>query len=231
MSRPVRESPAPVGYDDAYYNAQLAKSDDKVAFQYGRLLQAIGTVRPDARILDAGCGAGPALRYLKQRGFIPWGSDLIEYPLIQARALIPDARLAQCDSDKPLPFAANTFDAILMSEVIEHVAAPEFTLSECLRVVRAGGAVALTTPNLWDARRLYYPALGKVWSGDADETHQTLFNPTSLRELMQRAGFRIVNVRAGFKPLKWISSRKLGVRTALPGLPWIGNTLVAVGYK
>jgi len=58
-----------------------------------------------------------------------------------------------------------------------------------------------------------------------------LFNPHTIGAALQQAGFRRVRVRAGFKPLGWISSRKLKLRTALPGLPWIGNTLVAVGYK
>jgi 2-polyprenyl-3-methyl-5-hydroxy-6-metoxy-1,4-benzoquinol methylase len=220
-----------VSYDAKYFQAQLDKSDDKVAFQYGRLLRFIGDLSPDARILDAGCGAGPALRYLKQRGFVPFGSDLVYYPLEQARHLIPDARLTQCNSDKPLPYRDESFDVILLSEVIEHVASPDFTLQECLRVLRSGGAVALTTPNLWDVRRVYYPALGMVWSGDADATHQTLFNPQTLHRVLERAGFREVRVRAGFKPVRWISSRKLGFRTALPGLPLIGNTLVGVGLK
>lgn len=220
-----------VSYDADYFRNQLNKSDEKVAFQYGRLLGHIANVTSDARILDAGCGAGPALRYLKQRGYFPFGTDLIEYPLTQARRLIPDARLAQCNSDAALPFAENSFDVILMSEVIEHVAAPEFTLRECRRVLRDGGAVAVTTPNLWDVRRVYYPALGKVWSGDADDTHQTLFNPQTLRRVLERAGFRGVRVRAGFKPVRWVSSRRFRVRAALPGLPIIGNTLVGVGYR
>lgn len=220
-----------MSYSADYFQAQLNKSDEKVAFQYGELLKFIGDVSPDARILDAGCGAGPALRFLKQRGFVPFGSDLIEYPLMQARRLVPDAPLAQCDSDRALPYREDSFDIILMSEVIEHVASPEFTLRECYRVLRAGGAVAMTTPNLWDARRLYYPALGKVWSGEADATHQTLFNPQTLRRVLERAGFRRVRVRAGFKPVRWVTSRKLNFRLAVPGLPVIGNTLVAAGYK
>lgn len=220
-----------VSYDEKYFQNQLNKSDAKVAFQYGRLLRFIGELANDARILDAGCGAGPALRYLKTRGFIPFGSDLIEYPLMQARQLLADARLTRCDSDVALPFAANSFDVILLSEVIEHVAAPEFTLRECWRVLRGGGAVALTTPNLWDARRAYYPFLGKVWAGDADATHQTLFNPQTLRALLRNAGFQNIRARAGFKPLRYLSSRKLNLRVVIPGVPVIGNTLVGVGYK
>lgn len=218
-------------YSDDYFQPQLSKSDEKVALHYGRLLDFIGPVPPDARVLDAGCGAGPALRFLKQRGFIPWGSDLIEYPLAQAKRLLPDARLVQCDSNNPLPFREESFDIILMSEVIEHVAEPAFTLRESRRVLTKTGAVALTTPNLWDVRRIYYPLLGRVWSGDADATHNILFNPQTMRDALTETGFSHVRVRAGFKPLRWISSRKLNFRTALPGLPLVGNTLVAVGYK
>ncbi|HZQ07632.1 MAG TPA: methyltransferase domain-containing protein [Anaerolineae bacterium] len=227
----VSADPSRGMYDADYFQAQINKSDDKVAFQYGRLLEFIGPLAPDPRILDAGCGAGPALRYLHQRGLIPFGSDLVEYPLMQAHQLVPAARLVQCNSDQALPFADNSFDVILMSEVIEHVISPEFTLRECWRILRNNGTVALTTPNLWDIRRAYYPALGKVWSGDADATHHILFNPRTLRAVLIQAGFAKVRVRAGFKPIGWISSRKLKLRTALPGLVWIGNTLIGAGIK
>lgn len=218
-------------YDEQYFAAQLSKSDEKIAWQYGRLLDFAGILPKGARILDAGCGAGPALRYLEQRGYLPFGSDLVFYPLTQAQARAPSARLVQCNLDRALPYAEESLDLILLSEVIEHVAQPEFTLRECLRVLRSGGAVALTTPNLWDVRRTYYPLLGRVWSGDADATHQSLFSPRRLAATLRAAGFSRVQVRAGFKPVGWLSSRRLGIRKPLPGLPLVGNTLVAVGRK
>jgi 2-polyprenyl-3-methyl-5-hydroxy-6-metoxy-1,4-benzoquinol methylase len=218
-------------YDTKYFQAQLDKSDEKVEYQYGRLLDLVGELPPHARVLDAGCGAGPALRYLDQHGMTPYGCDLIEYPLVQAHRFVPDARLVRCDADSPLPFGTGSFHVVLMSEVIEHVADPGAALRECYRVLCPGGAVALTTPNLWDARRAYYPLLGKVWSGDADATHRTLFNPQTLRAHLEEAGYLRVRVRAGFKPMRWISSRKLSIRRSLPGLPFVGNTLVGVGFK
>ena len=65
-------------YDDAYFQAQLSKSLDKVAWQYGRLLRWAGVPRrPGLRVLDAGCGAAPALRYLTTLGYDTIGTDLM----------------------------------------------------------------------------------------------------------------------------------------------------------
>jgi 2-polyprenyl-3-methyl-5-hydroxy-6-metoxy-1,4-benzoquinol methylase len=219
-------------YDRAYFQDQIRKSDDKVAWQYGRLLSF---ARPGngsiLRVLDAGCGAGPGLRYLSLRGHRAFGSDLVEYPLRVAHEFAPEVRLTQSDLNQGLPFADNSFDVILLSEVIEHVRDAGHVLGECLRVLDWEGAIALTTPNLWDARRLFFPLLGRVWSGEADPTHVQLFNPRKLQRALRDAGFAEVDVRAGFKPLKWISSRRFGLRMGLPYPPWIGNTLVARGYK
>ena len=90
-----------MSYDQAYFQNQINKSDDKVAWQYGRMLSF---ARPPAgaplHVLDAGCGAGPGLRYLASRGHQPVGIDLVEYPLRVAQQLTPRARLAQSNLDE-----------------------------------------------------------------------------------------------------------------------------------
>ncbi len=218
-----------MGYDGGYFQQQITKSDDKIAWQYGRLVSAAGlSEKRGLRVLDAGCGAGPGLRYLAARGFCAFGTDLVSYPLQVAQQLVPSARLAQSDLDSPLPFASGVFDLILLSEVVEHVEAPAALLADCRRVLRLGGAVVATTPNLWDVRKFWQ---GARWSGSVDPTHKHLFNPRSLAALLRVAGFAQPRVRAGYKPLFWISSRVLRLRAAVPGLPLIGNTLIAVAHK
>ncbi len=221
-----------MSYDQAYFQNQISKSDDKVAWQYGRML---AIARPQTgkalRVLDAGCGAGPGLRYLAACGHQSVGIDLVEYPLQVAHELTPQARLAQSDLDEGLPFQANSFDVILLSEVIEHVREPDRVLREFWRVLDNGGVLVLTTPNLWDARRFYYPLLGRTWSGYADPSHVHLFDPSKMSRALKGAGFTRVTVSGNFKPWRWISSRRLNVRFAIPGPPWIGNTLIARGEK
>ena len=218
-----------MSYDEAYYRNQILKSDDKVAWQYGSLVDsACLAARTDLRVLDAGCGAGPGLRYLESRGYRSFGTDLFEYPLTVARKLVPVARVAQSDLRLPFPFAPASFDLVLLSEVIEHLADTATLLSECRRVLKDGGALVATTPNLWDIRKLLQ---GSRWSGYVDKTHRRLFNPRTLARELRSAAFANVRVKSGFKPMFWLSSRKLGIRLAIPWIPYIGNTLIAIGYR
>jgi 2-polyprenyl-3-methyl-5-hydroxy-6-metoxy-1,4-benzoquinol methylase len=220
-------------YDQSYFAAQLSKSDAKVAWQYGRIfdLAGVGFTRAPLRVLDVGCGAGPALRFLLARGQRAVGVDLVYYPLAEARRLAPAAGLAQADVSGGLPFASGGFDLLLLSEIVEHLRDEQPLLRECRRVLRPGGRIVVTTPNLWDARRALAPLGGPVWSGDTDPTHCNLFTPPRLGAALRAAGFTGVRWRTGIKPMRWLSSRRLRLRLALPYPPLVGNGLLAVGLK
>lgn len=216
-------------YEEAYFQNQIGKSDEKVNWQYGSLVAFAGLAeKPELLVLDAGCGAGPGLRYLSARGFRAFGTDFVDYALNVARKLVPTARLAQTDLRKPFPFANGAFDLVLLSEVIEHLEETGALLGECKRVLVSGGAVVATTPNLWDIRKYWQ---GERWSGYVDKTHKRLFDPASLRREFLAAGFTRVKVKTGFKPMYWLSSRRLRFRVAVPWPPRIGNTLIAAGCK
>lgn len=216
-------------YTQDYFQNQISKSDEKIAWQYGTMVSFAGFgSRSSLRVLDAGCGAGPGLRFLTSRGHRSFGTDLIEYPLTVAHKLVPAARLARTDLREPLPFAPSSFDLILLSEVVEHLEDTQALLGECRRVLEPGGAIAATTPNLSDIRK--YWQRGR-WSGYVDKTHRRLFSATLLSHELSRAGFVRVRVKSGFKHMFWISSRKLRMQLRIPWPPYIGNTLIAVGYK
>jgi SAM-dependent methyltransferase len=217
-------------YDEAYFAAQLRKSEAKIAWQYGRIFALAGGA-PRGRVLDVGCGAGPGLRYLAAQGAQPVGVDLVFYPLAEACKLVAGARVVQADVAHSLPFAERCFDVVLLSELIEHLPEGRPLLAECSRVLRTGGQVLVTTPNLWDVRRLLSPLVGRAWSGDTDPTHINLYTPPRLVRDMQAAGFERIRWRSGLKPAFWLSSRRLRLRLPLPYPPLIGNGLLAAGQR
>lgn len=228
-SPPVVERPT---YAEDYFTVQEAKSDAKVRWEYSRLLAMGGiSLTAEMAILDAACGAAPGLRYFDTRARHVVGLDVAPAALRAARRILPTAQLVQADLDLPLPFAPESFDLIILREAIEHMRDGTATLRDCLRVLRAGGCVALTTPNLWDARRPVYAALRRTWSGDADPTHTHLYSPREMAALLHGVGFRRVRVRTGFKPVTRIGGRRLPVSVTVPYPPLIGNGIVAFGWR
>lgn len=229
MERPPTPTPL---YDEKYFAGQIAKSDAKAAYQYGRLLRW-GGVKPAThpRLLDAGCGAGPALPYLQSQGYRLTASDFIYFPLLEAHKRAPDVPLLNCDLNQGLPFCDASFEVILASEVIEHLSQAELFLAEARRVLAPGGTLLLTTPNLWDVRRAWAALTGTTWSGHRDPTHINLLEPSGLRRLLLEAGFRRVRVRTGVKPALSRSIRRLGWRLNLPYPPLIGNGIMAAACK
>ena len=81
-----------------------------------------------------------------------------------------------------LPFATGCADAVLCTEVIEHVTDPAGMLSEFSRVLAPGGSVVLTSPFTWHLH---------------DEPHDYWrFTEFGLRLIFERAGFRVMALRA-----------------------------------
>jgi SAM-dependent methyltransferase len=222
------DAPAVERYAPAYFEQQAAKSDAKITWEYDRLLRFAGVrLRPGLRVADLGCGAAPGLRYFAARGVDAVGLDVAPAALREARALLPGSRLVCADLAVDLPLRAASLDLVILREVIEHVAPASPLLAECRRALRPGGVVVLTTPNLWDARRPFLRLAGRTWSGHADPTHVSLFDPPGLRGALTAAGFAEARVATGFKPLLRLGGRRLPMRLALPYPPLIGNGLLA----
>ena len=223
--------PPSVGDEAAYFGNQVRKSDRKIATQYGRMFRLAGLAKrlPEGLALDIGCGAGPGLRYLAMRGAPAVGVDASLYALKQARELVASGGFVQTDARGSLPFGDGAFGLVVASEIIEHLALGVPFLRECRRLLRPGGILLLTTPNLWDIRRITKPLVGEIWSGHADPTHINLYNPRRLAREMKEAGFADARVRTGLKPMTWLPPYSRP--TPIPYPPLIGNGIVATGTR
>jgi 2-polyprenyl-3-methyl-5-hydroxy-6-metoxy-1,4-benzoquinol methylase len=171
------------------------------------------------------------LGFLEKLGFKVTGSDLSLYPLLEARKRAPGAALVTANLEQGVPFANDSFDVILASEVVEHLAQPEKLLADCYRALDDHGCLILTTPNLWDIRRPWAKLRGNVWSGYQDPTHINLMTPPRLAKLVKQAGFGRIKWHTGIKPIWSRRVRKLGLGLSLPYPPLIGNGIMLVAYK
>lgn len=100
----------------------------------------------DARILDVGCGIGAYVEKFSALGASAFGVDVDAEKLVEARREKNLDRLALAVSEA-LPFPPNFFGAVLLHEVIEHVADDRQTIHEAYRVVKPGGRIIVFAPN------------------------------------------------------------------------------------
>ncbi len=99
-----------------------------------------------ARILDIGCGIGAYVEKFRALGAAPCGVDVDIERLERGRREKNLTTLAASASEA-LPFADESFDAVLLHEVIEHVNDDRATLRQSQRVTRRGGVVVIFAPN------------------------------------------------------------------------------------
>ena len=104
-----------------------------------RLRQAQKILSPAAAVLEVGCGAGQFIRALKQRqnDLLAHGCDISVSAIARARQFQDGVTYAV--SSETLPYADASFDAVIIFDVLEHVAGPDRLLREIFRVLKPGG--------------------------------------------------------------------------------------------
>ncbi len=156
----------------------------------------------DARcILDVGCGPGHLGRQRPSPEVAVHGVDLDPGALALA---VRTETVVRADLDaRPLPYADQSFDAVLAKDVFEHLVRPERLAREVWRVLRPGGVVVASV------------VMAKPKAVWADYTHVRGFTRRTAPQLLADAGFTVERVwRMGGVPL----SGRLGFVRLVPQL-------------
>ncbi|WP_408997008.1 class I SAM-dependent methyltransferase [Streptomyces europaeiscabiei] len=207
-------TPAPVrGLRDFYEDPSVpvASGTPRSLAQARMLAAALGpaaTAGPRT-VLDIGCGDGTAAATAAPllTGHRIIGVDWSQDALRRARTRIPYAVRGEL-ADGGLPLRSESADAVLFSEVIEHLVDPDAALDEIRRVLRPGGHLMLSTPNLaaWYNRALLLAGVQPVFSevslrgihgrpGTEVVGHLRLYTARALREFVAASGFEVVRLR------------------------------------
>jgi SAM-dependent methyltransferase len=147
--------------------------------------------------LDLGCGDGRLSSHLRAEHLTL--ADVSAVALERARQRLPAARRVELEPDAPLPLPDGAFDAVLCAETIEHVRDVQLLLSEARRVLRPGGALALTTPAHGRLTGADILVRGFERRFDPLSPHLRFLTRRSLRSLLDALGFDLtgLSVREG----------------------------------
>lgn len=164
--------------------------------------------KDDDLILDMPCGRGFYLnmfRYVGNARLI--GAELDEDVIEKARhnvGYLPNLMLNRSNI-YALPYAADTFDGAILSEILEHIDDDVAGLKEILRVLKPGGVAAITVPNAnypfwWDPinrtlenvfnTHIQHGPFAGLWAN-----HVRLYTRDQLREAALSAGFIVEEER------------------------------------
>jgi SAM-dependent methyltransferase len=155
---------------------------DRARRQAQMLSEVLRGMASPASIVDVGCGDGAATILAAQVNpghrivGLDWSADALRHARSRGLTLLR----AEVEPTG-LPIASGRADVVIMSELIEHLLDPDSALEEARRILRPGGTLLLSTPNLaaWYNRGLL--ALGV----------QPLFTEVSLRGVYGRPGSQV----------------------------------------
>ncbi|MDU0312253.1 class I SAM-dependent methyltransferase [Phycicoccus sp. M110.8] len=147
MPEPVSQSAAPVADYDEFAAAYSASNETNLFnawYARPEMLRLAGDVA-GLDILDAGCGSGPLMRDLRDRGATVSGFDLSSSMVELARQRLgDDTDLKVADLGAPLPYDDDAFDLVVASLSLHYVEDWVATLAELRRVLRPGGRLVVS---------------------------------------------------------------------------------------
>jgi 2-polyprenyl-3-methyl-5-hydroxy-6-metoxy-1,4-benzoquinol methylase len=161
----------------------------------GKYAAVLRRLTPGSVTLEVGCSTGYFSEYLKRAGHEVLGMEADPESAQAARAKSLDVIVANVEDPQALASIEGTFDAVLFMDVLEHLADPETALRRVRRVLRPGGRLLVTGPNVayWAVRR---NLLRGHWNyeetGVLDRTHLRFFTAVTWRALLEAAGYEVL---------------------------------------
>ena len=205
------------------------------------------------RLLDIGCLDGSKTVLVRNvvQAAEAYGVDFIPNRLAEAERRGIHTFCVDLNNDLPLPFPDEFFDVIFCGEVIEHLFSPDTLMDEIVRLLKPGGYVLITTPNLasWKNRFAllmgWQPFFTEVSTRDRygnprtprglPSGHIRIFTPKALQEMTAVSRLRVEHIItvAVFTNSRGIVSQlgRFLDRILIPVWPTLGDRIVLRARK
>jgi 2-polyprenyl-3-methyl-5-hydroxy-6-metoxy-1,4-benzoquinol methylase len=184
-------------------------------------LEALVATKMPGKLLDVGCHIGVMLEIAKERGWQAVGIEPSKWAAERAR----ERGLEVINSGiASAPLEPNSFDAISMWDVIEHLTDPATDLAHLHRCLKPGGVIGIHTI---DVESHFARLMGSRWPW-LMEMHLYYFSPRTLGKMLEQIGFKVEKTmyQGRYLRLGYFVSRLEAYSPALSrGLGWMVNRL------
>ncbi|QKT09250.1 class I SAM-dependent methyltransferase [Gordonia sp. X0973] len=172
-------------------------------------------VGPETSAIDIGAGQGRHSFEMFRRGadviaFDQSESDMADvgamFDAMMAEKQVPASAKARAEVGDALrlPYADDSFDVVLMSEILEHVPADEAAIAEMVRILKPGGKAAVTVPRYWPEKVCW--ALSDEYH-EVEGGHVRIYKASELASKLEEAGLRVTgtgHAHALHAPFWWL---------------------------
>ena len=189
-------------FDDEIWS--LVEEDERAVAPV-HLSRFVESLEAAGSALDLGCGDGRLSARLAADELTL--ADVSAVALGRASRRLPAARAVELEPDSALPLPDGAFDLVLCAETIEHVRDVQLLLSEARRVLRPGGALAVTTPAHGRLTGADILLRGFESRFDPLSPHLRFLTRRSLRSLLEALGFELRELRAESGSLLALATR------------------------
>lgn len=172
----------------------------------GQLLLRLLPGRGGRMVLDAGAGDGHLSWLMLAEGHKVLSLDLSFHRLDKARSGSSRALTAVQANCGNIPLADASFDAVVFSEILEHLEDPATAIREGARVLRPGGRMIISVPHAQDAPDVVCPNCLKTFNAAGHVNH---FDVATLTGMTVQAGMRVERVFGGVSSLSRYCLRRL----------------------
>ena len=193
-------------HDPEFYWNSRTVAGQRGSLRRARWIEQAASFRPQARVLEVGCGTGffsdLFLRSKVELHAIDISSELLE-KAIERCGNNADFRICDIES---LPFGDEYFDAVVGVRVLHHLDM-EVAFREIARTLKKGGCIAFCEPNMLNPQIMIQKNVPfiKRWMGDTPD--ETAFFRWGLKKFLSERGFQDIRIEPFDFLHPWIPDR------------------------
>jgi len=184
--------------DDTYGGEYYKKSWEKDVTEIIARLKDLNRLKEPGKLIDVGCGSGRFLYLAREQGWDVEGCDLSPSAVRAIKERL-DIK-SEVGALEGINFQNDHYDVITFWHVIEHLPDPLRTLKKAYGLLKKDGFIFIATPNEDFIALTTNPKRKKnvMRSIVRDEGHVYFFNARTLKKMMEKAGFEVMEVTVDF---------------------------------
>jgi 2-polyprenyl-3-methyl-5-hydroxy-6-metoxy-1,4-benzoquinol methylase len=217
-------------------------SDEK---NLGNLTESI-RIRKMARIIDSlnlenknifdiGCYDGTFLDIIENRNNNFFGLEASDWGVERCCEKNINVQQYFFNDKNKLPYENNFFDVVIAGEIIEHIYDTDFFLEEIYRILKPGGKVLVSTPNIASLGRRLFLLFGinpiiELSPNESDSSgHIRYFTFKTLRRLLQKHKFGVIGIKSDC--INFSNTGKLKSEFLADIFPRLGTSIICLSRK